>query len=278
MRPRSTAAGAGERRLPAKRAAIKQGLCDVLWRAGGASAFRSLFNLLHPGAVRILSGHRVVDEKGAMPEGDRRDLERGCLSRAQFIDRIDSLRARYGFLSLLDCAVLLRKGLPVPAHALILTFDDGFRDLYDSVLPALADRQIPFTIFLTTGWLGKPGMLTAQQAGEMAERGRTLISWGAHGVTHRPLTGMHLSEAEREIAASREQTEEIVGSPVRLFCYPDGKYNADVRRILASRGFEGACATGRRINVGAVDRYALQRIPFENEPPARFAFRVAGWV
>jgi peptidoglycan/xylan/chitin deacetylase (PgdA/CDA1 family) len=264
--------------LPAKKAAMKKWLCEVLWRAGGASAVRGLFNLRHPHALRILSGHRVIDAGGPLSDADRRDLARGCLSLAEFRGRIEYLRGAYAFASLNDCAARLREGRKPPAGALALTFDDGFRDVYDHALPYLIQRRIPFSVFLTTDWLGRPGMMTVEQVREMATKSGDLVSWGAHGVTHKPLTEMNTSDAEQEIVRSRERVEELVGSPVRLFCYPDGKYNAEIRRLLEVRGFLAACATGRRINHGAIDRYTLQRIPFESEPLARFAFRVAGWT
>ena len=117
-------------------------------------------------------------------------------------------------------------------------------------------------------------MLSREEIAALA--GDPLVSWGAHSVSHRLLTEIGLAEAEREISGSKTALEAMIGRPVRLFCYPDGKTNEEIKRLVAGHGFEAACATGRRLNPGKPDLFALQRIPFVQEPLERFAFRMAG--
>ena len=44
----------------------------------------------------------------------------------------------------------LKKGVPPPAKSFHLTFDDGFREMEDTVTPILLEMGIPATFFLTT--------------------------------------------------------------------------------------------------------------------------------
>ena len=210
-------------------------------------------------------------------DDDRQDLERGCLSLAEFAARLMYLKRHYAPFALPDYARRLRTGTLPPEHAVVLTFDDAFSDVYVHALPLLIEASFPFTVFLTTGWVGCDGrMLSVAQIRDMAERAAGLVSWGAHGVRHRPLTDMTIDDAEREIVESRKSVEGWVGGAIDLFCYPDGKFNDQVEDVLRKHGFTAACATGRSLNAGQVDPLALKRIPFEGESFARFAFRVAG--
>src|SRR5581483_423355 len=44
-----------------------------------------------------------------------------------------------------------RGGAPLPSGAAILTFDDGYADFYWTAAPLLFRRELPVTLFVTTG-------------------------------------------------------------------------------------------------------------------------------
>jgi peptidoglycan/xylan/chitin deacetylase (PgdA/CDA1 family) len=238
---------------------------------------RSVADWRYGNPVRILSGHRVIDAVRMSNVRDRQYLARGCLTLAQFAERLRHLKSGYRLTPLGDYIAALRAGTGMPPGSVVLTFDDGFRDLYVNALQVFLAECVPVSIFLTTGMLGSGDpMLEASDVREMAKRARGLITWGAHGVTHRALTEMSLTDAEEEIVRSRAAVEALTGERVSLFCYPDGKYNVAIQDLLRKHDFVGACATGRALSAGVVDPLALKRIPFESEPLHRFAFRVAG--
>jgi len=210
-----------------------------------------------------------------MDDRDRADLERGCLSATDFVAAIRYLKSRYRFVSLASYVDDLRSGrLPQPG-ALVLTFDDGFVDVYTEAFPLLKEEDVPFTVFVTTDFVGKDEtMLSESQIREMARC--NLVDWGAHGISHAPLTGIDPAAAEKEISGSKKELESLAGRRLELFSYPDGKYDERIRALVIRHAFAGACATGRTLNFGAVDPFALKRIPLESEPLSRFAFRIAG--
>ena len=253
---------------------FKKAFCKTLFRVGAVPVYREWVNLLRGNPLRILSAHRVIDETCAASEKDREDLRRGCLTKTQFAAAIGYLKRHYEIVALDSVAEIIGSGGQTSRNMLTLTFDDGFADVYAVAYPLLKREGVPFTVFLTTGLVGKPGMLNVAQIQEMARA--PLVSWGAHGVTHQPLTEMPSSEAEKEIEDSRKAVESIIGRKANLFCYPDGKRDDKIKQLLVARSFVAACATGRTLNCGEIDLYALKRIPFEAEPLSRFAFRVAG--
>jgi len=54
-----------------------------------------------------------------------------------------------------------------------------------------------------------------------------LISFGVHTATHRILTDLARNEWEQEIHAPRLKLEKLLGTPVRSFCFPNGRPGID---------------------------------------------------
>ena len=43
----------------------------------------------------------------------------------------------------------------IPQRTIALTFDDGYRDLYNNALPVLKNNKFKSTVFLPTGYVGQ---------------------------------------------------------------------------------------------------------------------------
>lgn len=220
----------------------------------------------------VLSGHRIVDEERVEKVEDARDVQRGCLTLTGFRQAIGYLKRHYEIISLDDA---LAAGEHLPRRAVVLTFDDAFKDVAVHAHPMLSGAGIPFTVFQTTSYLGvNPRMLDRDDLENMRED--PLVTWGSHGVTHRPFTELDDTELDRQFHESRAALEDILEKPVRYLCYPDGAYDERVVARARAAGYEAACTTGRILNTLPLNPFAIKRIPFDNEPIARFAFRVAG--
>lgn len=156
-----------------------------------------------------------------------------------------------------------------PERAVVLTFDDGFRDFAEHAAPILRRLALPATVFLATGYCGRtndwPGqpkwvepqpLLNWPQIRELAAQG---ISFGAHSRSHPVLSEIPAALAEEEIRLCRREIEEHLQVPVEHFCYPYGIWNATVREIVA-RNYKGACSTAAGIVERDSDPFALPRV------------------
>lgn len=63
---------------------------------------------------------------------------------------------------------------------------------------------------------------------------------GAHSVSHRLLWGLPAEELLSEIGSCKPILEDIVGCEVGMFCYPRGRYDASVLRVVKKAGYRGA--------------------------------------
>ena len=73
---------------------------------------------------------------------------------------------------------------------------------------------------------------------------RTLASAGfeigAHGLSHRPLCGLPPHSLARDVQSCKQVLEDVLGTQVEMFCYPRGRYDANVVRGLREAGYRGA--------------------------------------
>jgi peptidoglycan/xylan/chitin deacetylase (PgdA/CDA1 family) len=66
---------------------------------------------------------------------------------------LDFLTRNFNFIDLEKFLQYTRDQIRLPENALLLTFDDGLREVYDIVAPILETRNIPATFFLTSNFL-----------------------------------------------------------------------------------------------------------------------------
>lgn len=134
-------------------------------------------------------------------------------------------------------------------HLIAVTFDDGFRSFVDHALPLLNERNIPATIFITTGYIGqRPGWITRNDNRnydelvmtkmQISELGSCNILMGSHSVTHRHLGSIRKKEVQAELALSKRDLEEITGQDIHLFSFPYGSYNSETINLAKTEGYK----------------------------------------
>ena len=92
----------------------------------------------------ILTYHRVIPDPDAHDPDD--------ISESQFDMQVSVFSKYFNPLTLSDAASRLRDG-KLPARAVCVTFDDGYRDNAELALPILRRHQVPATFFVATSFL-----------------------------------------------------------------------------------------------------------------------------
>jgi peptidoglycan/xylan/chitin deacetylase (PgdA/CDA1 family) len=157
----------------------------------------------------------------------------------------------------------------LPARPVVITFDDGYRNLLDHALPALRDRGFSATVFAIAGrcgadngWPGQPAsiprlpLLSAADLRQVAAAG---FEVGSHGLTHAALTRVSPEQAGREVHEAQARLQDLLGLPVRTFAYPYGLVDARCLALVRD-AHQGACGTRLGWSVPADDPHALPRI------------------
>lgn len=123
----------------------------------------------------------------------------------------------------------------------VVTFDDVPDNFYINAYPILKQQGIPFVLFITSNFVGKPGYLTKKQLRELDKD--SLCTIGAHTISHPMLR--RVKDSYYEISESKKYLEALLLHPVNYFAYPFGRQSSVSGRIkkeVRRAGF--TCAFG----------------------------------
>lgn len=160
-------------------------------------------------------------------------------------------------------------GKTAPEGAAVITFDDGFRNVFEHGMEILARHKVAAIQFIVSGSIGKQNhwdmakgdvaepLMDAEQIREWLATGNEI---GSHSATHRNLKKLSVTEAREEIFASKKALEDMFGAAVRHFCYPFGGWTPAVRDLVVEAGYQTACSVDFGTNGPDADRFALRRI------------------
>lgn len=221
--------------------------------------------------IPILCYHRIAE----LPASD--PLQPLSVTPQAFAGQMRWLVA--GRYRILPLSALVAPASPQPPRGAVLTFDDGYLDIYEQAFPILRQHGFPATIFLVSWWLDgadkrcQPPAVVLQpsQILEMSQHGITV---GAHSRAHRRLDELSGAALWSEVAGSKTDLENTLGLPVPFFAYPYGLYNATVRQAVRSCAYDLAVA----VNNGSADPFSLYRIPIGvSESLLSFAWKLLIW-
>lgn len=164
-----------------------------------------------------------------------------------------------------------------------ITFDDGYRSAVEHAVPVLAEAGFPATFFVPTKWIGRTrgwdtdagASLEIMSADELLELDRLGFAVESHGHAHIDYASAARAAVERDVRASVERLEEILGHPPRYIAYPYGRVTPGAANEAARLGLRAAFVLDRRQRV--TGRFAVERVsivPADVKP--LFALKTAG--
>jgi len=230
------------RRWVAKKSA-RRALATGAW---GTGFTRRRSNAADEPRVRVLTYHRFG-------EGGRDPFR---VSRSDFEAQMAYLAKHQLAISLDQFMAFLAGEATVPDGSVLITSDDGFRSVYEIMLPALKSHNLPGVAFVSPGFIDEsPEGATEPYMtwGELRELTENNIAVQSHGWKHRSLGLLDEADVRTEAARSRKSLEAELGHAVTSIAYPYGTradFNETSERILAEEGYRAAFTSQH----GAVER------------------------
>jgi peptidoglycan/xylan/chitin deacetylase (PgdA/CDA1 family) len=118
-------------------------------------------------------------------------------------------------------------------------------------------------------------MMVATQIKRLHDEGMEI---GGHTVNHPILSVLDEQQARAEIIGGKRRLEEITGTPVTLFAYPNGKPGRDYgprdMELVRRAGFTAAVSTTAGAANRASDLFQLPRFAPWDKSPRRFGLRL----
>jgi len=189
--------------------------------------------------VPILMYHRIDLLKPSLPTITRRLT----VAPADFAAQMRWLaRSGYHTLTQRQLFEALEHGQRLPPRPILITFDDGYRDVLGKAAPVLRSLRMHATAYVITGRISGPDVsfLTWPELHALERSG---IEIGSHTVHHLELTGLSDPQALQELIRSRAALERHLGHPVQWFAYPAGAFSAHAAELVRQAGYVLAVTT-----------------------------------
>jgi peptidoglycan/xylan/chitin deacetylase (PgdA/CDA1 family) len=153
----------------------------------------------------------------------------------------------------------LNESADLPANPVIITFDDGYDDLYENAFPILESYGFTATFFMITDFLeeGREGYMTWEMVEEMAEAG---MRFETHSGSHADLRGQTADFLTRQVIDSQEALTRHIGYTPRFIAYPYGQYDQELIQFLEQNDFWGGLTAQSGLEAGLENRFTWPRL------------------
>jgi peptidoglycan/xylan/chitin deacetylase (PgdA/CDA1 family) len=227
-------------RVQAKQA-IKLGLATF-------SSLQKVRSSLSENILAVLMYHRINDYRG-----NELSVSPGC-----FVKQLQWLRT-HGFHNItmreLENAGKSRNER-FPGRRVLFTFDDGYADNCEVVLPLLKDHGYTGIFYISTDYTGtqtmygrdtleaspqeKNRVMTWEQVRRLSQEGMEI---GSHTASHTLLPQLSEHDVKEELRQSRSLLEEKLQMPITSFCLPGGAYKPEHIAMIREAGYRSCCTT-----------------------------------
>lgn len=160
----------------------------------------------------------------------------------------------YSTITIADVARLVREGGKIPERPIVLTFDDGYLDVYKNAYPILKQYGYVATFFIIGETVNTGGNLSAKKLRNLINNGWEI---GSHSMSHIDLN--QGNNWEYEIIGSKNLLEEKLGVTIQTFAYPYGLANSSVIQYTIDAGYTSAVGLGSSVTHNASTLYYLSR-------------------
>lgn len=149
-------------------------------------------------------------------------------------------------------------------RGVVITFDDGCETDLISAAPMLREFGFNATFYVTVGFLDKRGYLSRAQLRQLSDLG---LEVGSHSMTHSYLSDLSQEQITHEIAASKQELEQLTGRVVQHFSCPGGRWDRRVAETARQSGYRSVTTSRVAANSPRSDSFALGRVPMLRGTP-----------
>lgn len=167
--------------------------------------------------LRVLTYHRV-DEPGNRPH-----LDPGLVSATSqdFQQQMEYLSEYHHVLSIAELMEIKSAGRILPSNAVLVTFDDAYRDFQENAWPILKRLKLPVTLFVATSYPGNPDKMFWWDRLYHAVWNSEFVGWLETSA------GKHPLRTDQEKGQSLRNLREYIKSMphIEAMKFVDGVYN-----------------------------------------------------
>jgi len=189
-----------------------------------------LFRYLNRGKIKVLLYHNIINS-------EQKKLFNNGINKNIFRKQITYLQKNYNFISLSQDGKW--HNISKEKVNVLLTFDDGFINNYEIVLPILLEFRIQASFFLISKCIEEGNVpsfiqnprnhqefrtINTSQAKYMLEKGMNI---GSHTLDHNDFSKLSLTDSLENAEQSKQYLENNIETPVECFAFPWGFYREE---------------------------------------------------
>ena len=238
--------------------------------------FRNLREIYYWAACKPKGVGYIMMMHHILQEGDRGFPQEHYLNiTPQALEKFlaDASR-KFDFISLAEVPNRIKH--PQKRLFMAFTLDDGCQSVYTHGLPIFQKYRVPFTIYVTTGFVGgtcdnselqneKETALTWEQLMELKKN--PLVTIGGHTDSHPKLTHLSIGKQRDEIKRCVTAIKELLHHDIATFAYPFGDEDKEVIKVLHEEVPHiqtAVLATGGAVSTAHTNFLRLPRINLAN--------------
>ncbi|MGM0481932.1 MAG: polysaccharide deacetylase family protein [Pseudomonadota bacterium] len=188
-------------------------------------------------SIAVLQYHHVSDSTPAVTS----------ISPKQFARHLDYLvDNNFQVLSITEAHQRIEQGRSFPDKAVVITFDDGYQNVYHNAAELLQQRNMPYAVFVNPDLMASSpsAYMSWEQLRDLQQGGATIVN---HGQTHDHLIRRQAGETEAQwqqrmhydIVTAQQAIDDKLGQQPKYFAYPFGEYDPSLQQLLKQWGFLG---------------------------------------
>lgn len=187
------------------------------------------------------------------------------------------LKEHYQIIKLSDLYQHITSKKALPPKALLITFDDGYKNNFELAYPIFKELNLPFCIFLVANFINHSvdydnqiqDFLNINNLEEMSD----LAEYGLHSLNHLNINDINKDELEIEIKNCHYKISSFTDKLVPIWAYTYGAYPKkdqiklqNLINIFNENKIVAAMRIGNRINSLPIKSpYEIQRIDIRGE-------------
>lgn len=182
----------------------------------------------------------------------------------KFKKQINYLKKNYQFISVNDLQSYLLGKKKISKPSVLLTIDDGYRDVLE-VRNYLNQLKIKPLLFV----LSNPSEVNKKEIGSnkrLLTKNELLMlvkdgwSIGSHGATHTDFYNLSMLQKDKEIRDSKKALENMLNISIRYLAYPKGRYNKTITKDTKASGYQLGFTMDDEIISTKINRFAIPRV------------------
>jgi len=147
----------------------------------------------------------------------------------------------YTAITSLELIQALKNHTLLPNKSVVITVDDGYKDVYSFAYPILIRQGLKATFMIPTGLVMGDDYVTWDNLREMKSSGFVEIANHTH--THHNMAAGSLEKMRHEILGANQLLEQNLNLTSNIFTYPYGGISDTAITVLQQEGFIGAFST-----------------------------------